>query len=69
VNADRDGDGDVDAADYGQVDTDGDGDIDEDDKPPCQDMAVVITSEGSAFMECPGGRPDSGVHTKSWRQD
>jgi type IV pilus assembly protein PilY1 len=69
VNADRDGDGDVDAADYGEVDTDGDGDIDDDDKPPCADMAVVITSEGSAFMECPGGRPDSGVHTKSWRQD
>jgi type IV pilus assembly protein PilY1 len=69
VNADRDGDGDVDAADYGQVDTDGDGDIDEDDAPPCQDMAVVITSEGSAYMECPGGRPDSGVNTKSWRQD
>ena len=69
VNADRDGDGDVDAADYGKVDTDSDGDVDEDDKPPCQDMAVVITSEGSAFMECPGGRPDSGVHTKSWRQD
>ena len=69
MNADRDGDGDVDAADYGEVDTDGDGDVDEDDQPPCQDMAVVITSEGSAFMECPGGRPDSGVHTQSWRQD
>ncbi|HEY8156880.1 MAG TPA: PilC/PilY family type IV pilus protein [Myxococcota bacterium] len=69
VDADRDGDGDVDESDYGKVDTDGDGDIDEDDKPPCQDMAVVITSEGSAFMECPGGRPDSGVHTRSWRED
>jgi hypothetical protein len=69
VSADRDGDGDVDAADYGLVDTDGDGDIDDDDKPPCQDMAVVITSEGSAYMECPGGRPDSGVNTKSWRQN
>jgi hypothetical protein len=69
VSADRDGDGDVDAADYGLVDTDNDGDVDEDDKPPCRDMAVVITSEGSAFMECPGGRPDSGVNTKSWRQN
>jgi type IV pilus assembly protein PilY1 len=69
VSADRDGDGDVDAADYGKVDTDGDGDIDDDDKPPCRDMAVVITSEGSASMQCPGGRPDSGVNTKSWRQN
>ena len=69
VRRDRNGDGVVDGADYGNVDTDGDGDIDDDDRPPCQDMAVVITSEGSAYMECPGGRPDSGVHTKSWRED
>jgi type IV pilus assembly protein PilY1 len=69
VSGDRNGDGVVDAADYGAVDTDGDGDIDEDDKPPCRDMAVVITSEGSANMLCPGGRPDSGVRTKSWREN
>jgi len=69
VNADRDGDGDVDAGDYGRADTDGDGDIDDDDTPPCRDMGVVITSEGSATMLCPGGRPDSGVRTKSWREN
>jgi type IV pilus assembly protein PilY1 len=69
VGGDRDGDGDVDEGDYGKVDTDGDGDIDDDDKPPCHDMAVVITSEGSANMQCPGGRPNSGVHTKSWREN
>jgi type IV pilus assembly protein PilY1 len=67
VSADRNGDGVVDAKDYGTVDTNGDGVVDDKDKPKCRDMAVVITSEGSAFMQCPGGRPDSGVHTKSWR--
>ena len=34
---------------------------------PCQDRVVVITSDGEAFTECPGGRPDSGVHMNSWR--
>jgi type IV pilus assembly protein PilY1 len=33
----------------------------------CEDMVVVITSEGEAFSECPGGRPDSGVSLKTWR--
>ncbi len=35
----------------------------------CKDMVVVITSEGEAFSDCPGGRPDSGVSVKSWRDD
>ena len=35
----------------------------------CADMVVVITSEGGAYTDCPGGRPDSGIHTKSWRDD
>ena len=34
---------------------------------PCEDRVVVITSEGEAFTECPGGRPDSGVNLRSWR--
>ena len=36
---------------------------------PCTDMVVVITSEGEAFSGCPGGRPDSGVNLRSWRDD
>ena len=35
----------------------------------CADMVVVITSEGGAYTDCPGGRPDSGIHTKAWRDD
>ncbi|MDJ0848327.1 MAG: hypothetical protein QNK04_08125 [Myxococcota bacterium] len=35
----------------------------------CKDMVVVITSEGEAFSDCPGGRPDSGVLIKSWRDE
>ena len=35
----------------------------------CSDMVVVITSEGGAYTDCPGGRPDSGIHTKAWRDD
>ena len=34
---------------------------------PCSDMVVVITSEGEAYTDCPGGRPSSGIHVKSWR--
>jgi hypothetical protein len=34
---------------------------------PCADMVVVITSEGEAFSDCPGGRPDSSVKVKTWR--
>jgi type IV pilus assembly protein PilY1 len=34
---------------------------------PCEDMVVVITSDGETLTECPGGRPDSGVHVQSWR--
>jgi type IV pilus assembly protein PilY1 len=35
----------------------------------CEDMVVVITSEGEAFSDCPGGRPDSGVSLKTWRDN
>ncbi len=35
----------------------------------CSDMVVVITSEGGAYTNCPGGRPDSGIHTKAWRDN
>ncbi len=34
---------------------------------PCTDMVVVLTSDNDAYSDCPGGRPDSGIHTKSWR--
>jgi hypothetical protein len=33
----------------------------------CTDMAVVITSDGEALSQCPGGRPGSGVNLTSWR--
>ena len=33
----------------------------------CADMVMVMTSDGQAITTCPGGRPDSGVHTRSWR--
>ena len=45
----------------GPVDGDGGG------GGPCQDRVVVITSDGEAFTECPGGRPNSGVRINSWR--
>lgn len=35
---------------------------------PCQDMVVVITSEGEGFTECPGGRPNSGLRIRAWRE-
>ena len=34
----------------------------------CQDMVVVITSEGEGFTECPGGRPNSGLRIRAWRE-
>ncbi len=33
----------------------------------CADMVVVITSDGQALSDCPGGRPDAGINLKSWR--
>ena len=42
---------------------------DEVEDPPCLDMAVVMTSQGNAEIECKTKRPDSGVRTKSWREN
>jgi len=35
----------------------------------CEDIVLVITSDGDGFKDCPGGRPDSGVKIKSWRDE
>lgn len=34
---------------------------------PCADMVLVISSDGNAFSTCPGGRPNTGLVLRSWR--
>ena len=33
----------------------------------CENMVVMITSDGDAFTDCPTAAPSSGVRIKSWR--
>ncbi len=35
----------------------------------CEDMVIVITSDGETLSDCPGGRPDSGTRVRSWREN
>jgi len=35
----------------------------------CENMVVMITSDGDAFTDCPAAAPSSGVRLKSWRDD
>jgi hypothetical protein len=45
------------------------GALNEQDPDDCDNMVVMVTSDGDAFTDCPTAAPSSGVRMKSWRDD
>jgi len=45
------------------------GALDAQDPNDCDNMVVMVTSDGDAFTDCPTTAPSSGVRMKSWRDE